>query len=600
MPAVSRKRLRVDVVDESPLPPAVKQSRTSGTLPPRPPDSLILMASSFTSGDQSRLQSSLLPGLLRLLVPNCARHVRCCMAAVDSRFDELAARIDLLAASKAAALERELVTVDAALERWRADSGAVLEAVSSMPDADLALQYASLLSRLDDMEALLQALPIAVVEPPVVGLQIDASALLLSIAGFGSVLAPLSITAADLSLNDLPSRVRPGDTIFLRLSLGARHAAQSDDELEVSLGWLAGATNVEATVEGPGVNPRPLQASFLPDEALRSLLVCIEVPPAVLYGTTINVAAVSVAGQLVCGLPLSRLVRECMLIPMRLECDRFWLVVTPCISPEGLLYCPPGNGHSVKVFDAGGKPLPDYPASSLGLSPHIFSATYADGEVRTLLLADGLPGSSALAAVDPATRTVRWKSAVGDFHKCRGIAALPSQNVAILMCSGSLFAHRLSDGICVGSLETSENAMFLAADVATGALYGSITSGLGGMVHAWACATDGAGGLRISLAGHVAATGLWAYNRPLAVMPPAPGKTVSHLVVSMSNVTAYSNELLILSLPGLTLVHTQRLEGVVVMGLAADPWGGALAVCDMRSSGVRVVAWPLSGMPPLD
>jgi len=44
-----------------------------------------------------------------------------------------------------------------------------------------------------------------------------------------------------------------------------------------------------------------------------------------------------------------------------------------------------------------------------------------------------------------------------------------------------------------------------------------------------------------------------------------------------------TSELRVLSLPGLALVHTHRLEGMQVCGLAADPCGTALAVCDLAS-----------------
>jgi len=56
----------------------------------------------------------------------------------------------------------------------------------------------------------------------------------------------------------------------------------------------------------------------------------------------------------------------------------------------------------------------------------------------------------------------------------------------------------------------------------------------------------------------------------------------------------------VLSLPGLALVHTHRLEGFAVVGLAADPWGTALAVCDDASNSTHVLAWPLPGMPQLE
>ena len=78
-------------------------------------------------------------------------------------------------------------------------------------------------------------------------------------------------------------------------------------------------------------------------------------------------------------------------------------------------------------------------------------------------------------------------------------------------------------------------------------------------------------------------------------MPPAPGKAVSYLVVG----TGKSSELLVLSLPGLSLVHTHRLEGMELAGLATDPSGGALAVFDRESGALHVLAWPLPGMPPL-
>lgn len=117
--------------------------------------------------------------------------------------------------------------------------------------------------------------------------------------------------------------------------------------------------------------------------------------------------------------------------------------------------------------------------------------------------------------------------------------------------------------------------------------------------------TEAAPGIRITPGVPIAATGAtqtdgpfgdYDLQRPLAVVPPLPGKGVSHLVV----VGAVPKELLVLSLPGLTLIHSHILEGMKVKGLAADPWGGALVVCDAASQAVHVLAWPLPGMPPID
>ena len=137
---------------------------------------------------------------------------------------------------------------------------------------------------------------------------------------------------------------------------------------------------------------------------------------------------------------------------------------------------------------------------------------------------------------------------------------------------------------------------FLAADDATGALYGTVSSGTGYNAHAWEFTADGAG-IRITSNGRITAAGSRGDRfRPLAVVPPVPGKSVSHLVVG----TEESSELLVLSLPGLTLVHTHTLAGMQVTGLAADPWGESLAVCDGVSESLHVLAWPLPGMPPLE
>jgi hypothetical protein len=52
----------------------------------------------------------------------------------------------------------------------------------------------------------------------------------------------------------------------------------------------------------------------------------------------------------------------------------------------------------------------------------------------------------------------------------------------------------------------------------------------------------------------------------------------------------------VLSLPDRRLVHTHELKGMGVMGLAADPSGTALAVCDAASKAIHVLPWPLPGM----
>ena len=516
-------------------------------------------------------------------------------ASIDARCDDLAVSIDSAEASKAASLERELVAVDAALERWRAESVVVQKDISSLSETAVASQNTALSSRLDDMEAQLEALSTAVVEPPFVGLLADSplAALLSSIAGFGRVLAPLPIAAADLRLNDVvPSSVRPGRTLRLRLSLGARHAAQSAEELEVSLGRLTTYSHVDVTLECPGMEPQQLQVTLTPDAVNRCVLVSFGIPRFCGGGANLCIRDIAVAG---CLSPLPfRQFHLCRGIqpPRLIQIESLRGLISFCVSPEGCIYCPAGVGPEVLVFDADGAPLPSIAA--LGRSARTSWSAYAQGDVPALLLDDDGNSTNSLVALDLSTRAIRWTSAAGRRSTCVGIAALPSLGVVVIGVGTSLFIHRLSDGVRVGSLAVPKLYWFMAADDASGIVFGSLHSAGSTTIHAWLC---DASRTRIKSQGPVTYAKTRFSPRPLAVMPPAPGKRVSHLVVG----SAWTPELLVLSLPDLALVHTHMLEGVSVMGLAADPWGAALLVrfSESKSSALHVLAWPLSGMQPL-
>lgn len=373
-------------------------------------------------------------------------------AAIDARCDELGVKIDSTKAAKVASLESELVGVEAALVLWRSASSNVLEALSLLPDTALEAQYASLSSDLDEMEAQLKALPTSVIETPLVGLLADAPLLLTRITSFGHVLAPLSVTAADLTITATSSDTRVSDTLRLRLSLGARHTEQCAEELELLLGFLIGATSAEAILHGCGVDAQSLRVVLAPDAAQRCLVFSAVLPRSFSDGAPLSVA-VCVAGQPVSTnlLNLSS-VRRGISPKIELPCQigvRYY--TSMCISSCGRVYCPPGDGPAVLVYDADGTSLPGISVASLGLpNPTTFSAFYDHTDVPSLLLSGNSSASSHLVAVDPVTRAVRWTATVGRF--CSGIVVLPSLGAAVVNDGGSLVAHRLSDGSRAGSL----------------------------------------------------------------------------------------------------------------------------------------------------
>jgi hypothetical protein len=84
--------------------------------------------------------------------------------------------------------------------------------------------------------------------------------------------------------------------------------------------------------------------------------------------------------------------------------------------------------------------------------------------------------------------------------------------------------------------------------------------------------------------------------RPLTVMPPSPGRRTAFLVAGEND----SPKLCIVRLPDLVKVHEHHLGEIHVVGLAADPSGRALVVCDGRADDVHVLPWPLPGMSASD
>jgi DNA-binding beta-propeller fold protein YncE len=302
------------------------------------------------------------------------------------------------------------------------------------------------------------------------------------------------------------------------------------------------------------------------------------------------IRGISVAGQPVThgqSLPALVAVVTGMLAPLRLEGAANLYASTPALSGDGTLYVPRNRCRDVLVFSADGTPLPSLPLASVGLSESACAAAFDDASA-TLLLANVNSDLSKLVAVDAVSRAVRWSTRLGGH--CYGIAVLPAQGLVVVSAyeAKQLRVHRLADGALVATTTTADNPSFVAADPATATLY--VSTGFRVSSFRW-----NAGALTLVSEGVVEPTGNTNSIRPLAVVPPAPGQHTSYLVVG----TFYSPTLLVMSLPGRRLVHTHTLTGMKVTGLAADPSGTALAVCDRASQALHVLQWPLPGMPPL-
>ena len=518
-------------------------------------------------------------------------------AGIDTRCDELDASVCAAAAAKTAALERELVAVDAALEYLRSTCDTVREAVTTLTDADLVEQQVALSSRLDVLDAQLRDLPTGVVETPYIGVSVDVLAMLADLSVCGRVLAPISITARDLTFQRVASdsaAVYPSSSMSLRLrlSLGARHARQVPEELDVSLGSLLRATRVDAGVwiDGPVRVLEPMLATLSPDSGRRCLFIALSDPQRWSAGVCVCIARITVAGQPMAGFPVDLPLRG-ICAPLRLDFACSIFVITPSISPEGLLFSPLGS--EIRVFNEEGRPRSSISVAGIGLSTFVrCSAYYNHGDIPALLLADFSGQSARVVSVDLATYSVIWVA--GAIPDCMGMTVLYAQGV-VLLCSSSyetLVAHRLSDGARVSSVKVRGYLCNIAGDTSSGTVFGGCENAGVSTIHAWTWAVD----VGINATRVVAVAGTEDKLLIVSVMPPAPGKRTSQLIVGVLS----TPELRVLSLPDLILLHVHVLDGVEISGLASDPWGRAFAVCDTSSKAIHVLPWPLSGMPQLD
>jgi hypothetical protein len=512
--------------------------------------------------------------------------------AVDARINDLLEKITTAESAKIAALERELERLDAALERTRREHAAAREALTSKSDDEIAALSAALNASLDGIDALLATLPHGPVEPSLLRLELDEGALLSSIRTAGAVLAPRGVHAADVVVRGLPMTLRPGRPLQFELALCDDYPCRAPAELEAAAASIAFHARVAVSLE-TSAESQQLHATLTPAVGGGAVVsVSVAIPESASWCAEVVVSSVTVTGQPVTGgqaLPARRRLISGMYTPLVIIGTANSLPSTPVITRNGTLHAPSDGTPDVNVISFDGTRLPSLPLAALGMSTTSTRHAAFVEATGTLLLADVNKASSKLVAVDAANRAVRWSAALRG--NCNGMAVLPAQSVVVVSDLGhsKLHVHRLSDGVRVASAGAAL-AAYVAADPASGTVFASTVAYPSRVVSAFRW--DGAA---LVAEGVVEAAGNPDAGRALAVMPPTPGRHTSYLVVG----TLHVPTLRVLSLPDRRLVHTHTLKGMGVIGLAADPSGTALAVCDAASKAIHVLPWPLPGMLPL-
>jgi hypothetical protein len=506
--------------------------------------------------------------------------------AIDHRIGDLLSVLSAAQSAKVAALEQELEKLDEMLERTRREHAAAKAAAKTPDDTAYSAVHCDLGAQLDALSTIIAVLPVGPVEPAVIRVDVDIDSLMSQISAFGTVIAPRGVLARHVEVRGLPKHSQRGRPLHFELALSADYPCTAPAELVAAAASLVSHVQVDVSMECGEVS-QPLLATLAPASGGRHLFVSVSVPSSAGLDSYVAIHGITVAGQIVTkgqSLPARVIVLTCMLSPLRLEGAASSSMSSPAISGRGTLYAPVYNYPEVLVFSADGMTLPSLPVASLGLS-NLTSIAAFDEVSATLLLADDNSYSSKLVALDAESSAVRWSTGLAG--SCGGIAVLPAQGIVITSeyRSSKLGVHRLADGTLLATA-VAGGPQFIAADPANATLY--VNSEKRVTAFRWN------GGALVS-EGVVETAGDTEYSRPLAVVPPAPGQHTSYLVVG----TCRTHTLLVLSLPDRRLVHKHTLGGMMVKGLAADPSGTALAVCDGASRAVHVLPWPLPGMPPL-
>jgi hypothetical protein len=419
----------------------------------------------------------------------------------------------------------------------------------------------------------------------------------------GELSAVYSVDLHDIAISALPKFVCVDASVIFDVALPER-GTWNQRRREVIVGTMLRHVHVASCcvpVDRRGASIGRLSYSVAPATSGRGVTVSVFLlPGAIEAGYTVLLESVDFAGRPLLDERLpARIPVTCggMLAPQKVAVPGAHFSRSgyhgPAVSLDGTLFLPKYGEPALLIFAADGSHLPSLPYDSVSISNVVTAAAVSD-ETNTLFLSDLNGTDSAVVAVDISTRELRWREGNGALYTCAGLAVLPAEGI-LVVCSNdqrALHAYTISDGVRVATIGTSKYPRFLAADAERADIYASIcvNPGHSVWVYGW---RDGA----LLKLGEVDAAGAEPQHRPLAVVPAGRGRRTPHLVVA----TLERPRLLIFSLPDRALVHEHTFtDGTKVVGLAANPSGSALLVCDGASTpAVHVLSWPLEGMPLL-
>lgn len=479
--------------------------------------------------------------------------------------DALLAAVDHAETTKAVALDKELVAIDAALEEAGTACDVARRAAVELPDDALVAAYDGLSASLAAAATRLAALP----PGPVADLTLLAIPLPPTVAVLDS-----SAGAADLALVPLPRFVTPGTELTLRLKLTdaalERLGGPGSALAAAALQAVVSRVQVVASFVVDGAEYSAAPASIAVAHNPACLAASLALPAA---ATAVSVATVSVGGEPVASPLLPASVRISRVVgvdaPATLHAEGM-PTTTPFVSAMGDVFVPVGDSVlRVRGSSDGGEATRAlrWPSASLGFPSNRVYAGAFDDATSTLFFSDWAGASSALAAFpytcdgsdveSGVVPSARWRSPQGAFNECDSIVLLGGGRVAASSrMDKCVHVHDVESGARLVTAQLPCRPRNLAFDPLSGLLFVATPSfpsgGAAVQVLRWdgerlRCGPGGEGREKVAVAGDAAGAGVAAVS---SLEPPVlaiPSSSLPLVAVARDTAAGGGSQLLVCS-----------------------------------------------------
>jgi hypothetical protein len=450
------------------------------------------------------------------------------------------------------------------------------------------------------------SLPLSPFEPPYVALALQQASGARSCA-IGEVIAPCAPPASAVFVT-VPSHIgRAASSLLICLGLQWDTPTTNEKAALISLASLAQHASVRVQLRcfrDGGVRVCDLAATFALDAPSLGVVATVPLPSGLQAGDEVRVCSVAYAGTPISSplaLPASAWVVS-IVTPLTLPTPFLsYIGETPAITSDGTVFVPQSTGGSTRfcIFACDGTEVHNAwepEALPLGYRPATSAIAVCEATGSLVLASRSM---RRIVCLDLKSHVTRWSvDGSSEDAEFLGVAVLQAHGVVVAGAYNKcdLRCYSIVDGayLCTVSTGTEQPVIVAAGGLQHPEAVFVSTERASVLQLRW-----NAGLARLEPGREVAAARETRHRnyRLLTVMPPVPGKSVSHLLVG----TWGTPELLVISLPDCTLVHTHEMLGISTTGIAADPSGMLLVVCTTTgdASATKVLAWPLEGMPPL-